>query len=308
MDRHKLGRKIGFGHFMASVGHHKLLTAERETHLAKQVAAGAAAETLLQDSESGGDGAGKLRRIVGIGLAAREELIRHNIRLAINLAKAAKPERTRSLQLEDLISEGIYGLIHATGKFDPTRGYRFSTYATWWIKQSIGRALQNQDHTIRVPVHVHEKLHDLKKARHRIDLVGLPHDRESLCQATGMSEEELERVLAAERLLAPASLDKALGDDGDTSLGDLVEGDEPDPVDAVAEVLLAEDLLAAVADLPDRERIILEMRFGLLDGESHTLDDVGNVLDLTRERVRQLQVRALKQLQGSARSRATVEL
>lgn len=308
MDRHKLERKIGFGHFMASVGHHELLAAEREAHLAKQVGAGAAAEMMLKDSKLGRARTRELRRIVRIGLAAREELIRHNIRLAINLAKAAKPERTRSLELEDLISEGIYGLIYATGRFDPARGYRFTTYATWWIKQSIRRALLNQDHTIRIPVHVHEKLHDLKKARYRIDLVGLPHDKESLCQATGMSEEELERVLAAERLLAPASLDKKLGDDGDTSLGDFVEGDGPDPVDAVVGMILAEDLLAAVADLPDRERIILEMRFGLLDGESHTLDDVGNMLDLTRERVRQLQVRALERLQRSAPSRATVEL
>lgn len=299
IDRESLDRKVGFGHFMATAGRHSLLEHEEEAHLAKLVAAGAAAAALLEEDKLGQKG--RLRRIVRCGLEARDKLIRHNLRLAISIAKTYNRSGLRTLEIEDLISEATHGLIHAVSRFDAARGYRFTTYASWWIRQRVERAIMNQDSMMRVPVGVHQQLHELKKARFRIDQAGLPPDRDTLLLATEWDQKTLDRVLDAERLKAPVTLDRPVGDEEGSTLMDFLPDPSPDGGDELIASMELAELLEAVSSLDDRSRMVIEMRFGLLGQDVMTLQALGDTLGVSRESVRKIEGRALKRLRGEVR-------
>lgn len=301
MDRRRLATKIGFGHFMATAGHHELLEHEEEVHLAKLMVAGDEAERLLE-AEHRPYAVRRLRSIRRAGAHARDELIRHNIRLAINVARKSRVSSARSLTLEDVVSEGVRGLVYATKKFDPTRGYRFTTYASWWVRQSVGRALDDTDDLIRVPVYLRPKVAELKKARWLLDESGVPDDFEMLLEVTGFGEEELRRTLDAERVLAPVSLDRPVGgDSGDATLGDFVVAEDADVFEAVVDGLGLSEVMLAVSRLDEREQTVIEMRFGLLGDEPQTLEKLGELFGVSRERIRQIEKVALQNLRHHLR-------
>jgi RNA polymerase primary sigma factor len=254
--------------FMNRAGRYPLLTAADEVALAKRVERGDA--------------------------AAKERMINSNLRLVISIAKRYQG---RDLPLLDLIQEGVIGLNRAVEKFDWRRGYKFSTYATWWIRQACQRAISSQSTTIRVPTHVHERRIKLARAASRLEArLGHEPTREELAEEAGLSLQHVEEALDAAE--APVSLNVPVGSDGDGELGDLFsDPNAGDPEEEAADSFRRRAVRRAVATLPDRERRILELRFGL-DGEIQTLEEIGKELGLTRERVRQLERDALARLAG----------
>jgi RNA polymerase primary sigma factor len=252
--------------FLADVGRHKLLTAAEEVMLAKQIERG--------------------------DPTAKRRMIESNLRLVVSIAKGY---RGLGVPFLDLIQEGTLGLNRAVEKFDWRRGYKFSTYATWWIRQSVQRAVANHARTIRVPVHVVERQQKLSRAARRLEVeLGREATKEELAEATGLPMQHVDEALGAAH--ASVSLNQTVGADDEGELGDLfADREAADPFDEAEESLRRQGVRRALEALPERERRILELRFGF-DGEPWTLEAIGNELDLTRERVRQLEGQALARL------------
>ena len=281
------------GLYLDEVSGHELLTAEDEVHLARAMEIGKKAKASLESGSSDSAERAQLMRAVAAGEEAKMTFIRSNLRLVISIAKRYTG---RGLDLLDLIQEGNLGLIRAVEKFDWRKGFKFSTYATWWIRQAITRGLGNNGRTIRLPVHMVDVVRTVHDTRQSLqDQFHRPPTLEEISEASGL---DTERVLAA--LEAPAetvSLDRPVGEDGDASLQDFVEDEAAvDPELRAAAAWRRDRLIVALSHLDPEEKQVIWLRFGLDGDEPWTLSDVGKVIDATRERVRQIEARGLAKL------------
>ena len=289
------------GLYLKEAGRVNLLTAEEEVELARRMEAGDfASEQLEREGQSLPlDDVYTLQEIVEDGEAAQEHLVRANVRLVISVAKKYIG---RGVPFLDLIQEGNIGLIRATNKFEYQRGHKFSTYATWWIRQAVSRAVADQGRTIRVPVHMGDQLNRMRRFQLQLTQE-LGRDPSIAELAIGMetTPDKVEDLMEISR--RPVSLEAPIDEDGDSTFGDFVEDvNSPAPADEVASLLLHEQLDEALDRLPPREAQILRLRYGLEDGRVYTLEEVGQTIGVTRERVRQLEAQALNRLrQSSAR-------
>jgi RNA polymerase sigma factor (sigma-70 family) len=287
------------GRYMRQVSQTELLTAEQEVDLAKRIEAGIYAEHLLERS---GKLSTTLRReldaIVDDGQAAKDHMVRANLRLVIAVAKKYP---WTNLSFLDLIQEGNLGLIHAVEKFDFKKGYKFSTYAMWWIRQAIQRGIAQSSRTVRLPAHVVEELNKVRtKERELETTLGRSPTVEEVADAAGLPAE---RVTALRRMSrATVSLDTPIGEDADVSLGDLIADPRSEEAVESAEYQdLAREVRDIVDTLPPREALILSLRFGLHDGRPHTLPEVADEIGLSTERIRQLEKQSLAELRDRAR-------
>jgi RNA polymerase primary sigma factor len=287
--------------YLNEIGRVDLLTAESEVDLAKRVEAGAAAAAVL-DSMLHLEPAqrARLRRVERTGQRAKQELIEANLRLVVSIAKRYLG---RGLLFPDLIQEGNLGLMRAVDKFDYTRGYKFSTYATWWIRQMISRSIADQSRTIRIPVHLVETMNRIRRVeRSLVQRLGREPTLEEVATAVDLPVAKLEEF--RELSVDPTSLDAPIGEEGDGSMGELIEDDNATvPVEAAARLLLRQHLSHVLGELNSRERTVIERRFGLVDEQPHTLEQVGSELGLTRERIRQIESKALAKLRHPSHSR-----
>ncbi len=279
--------------YLREIGRVNLLTAQEEIVLAQQVECGEMASERLSSGDYAAEERPGLVRWSREGEQARERLIQANLRLVVSVAKKYLG---RGLSFLDLIQEGNIGLMRATEKFDYHKGYKFSTYATWWIRQAITRSIADQSRTIRLPVHVGETINRVMRTRNRIQqLTGRDPAPEEIADELGLPPEKVRRVIEAAR--QTVSLETPVGNEGDTVLGDFIEdGRDATPIEHVAQHLLREQLDVALQKLPERERRIIQLRYGLLDGRYRTLEEVGREFGITRERIRQIEARVLRKL------------
>ena len=296
--------------YLKSIGRTSLLTAEQEVDLAKRIEAGLFAEhkleTLGLESSVGLDDAFRrdLELVAEDGRRAKAHMLEANLRLVVSVAKKYSD---RGLSLLDVVQEGNLGLIRAVEKFDYTKGYKFSTYAMWWIRQAIQRGFADSARTIRLPVHVLEMLSKLSRVeRDMHQRLGREPTPEELAVELDRTPDQIEELLRTSR--QPISLDSTIGEDGETSIGDLIEDvDAPEASELVDRQLMAEQLRSALDALTPREATIMAMRFGLYDGNPHTLDEIGRALGLTRERIRQLEKQSLSKLRHPSRAQPLLD-
>jgi len=286
--------------YLKQIGKVALLNAEQEVELAKRIEAGLFAEEKINSTEKF---APKLKKeldwIAEDGRRAKNHLLEANLRLVVSLAKRYTG---RGMLFLDLIQEGNLGLIRAVEKFDYTKGYKFSTYATWWIRQAITRAMADQARTIRIPVHMVEVINKLARVqRQMLQDLGREPTPEELAKELDMTPEKVVEVQKYGR--EPISLHTPLGEDGDSEFGDLIEDSEAVvPADAVSFTLLQEQLHSVLDTLSEREAGVVSMRFGLTDGQPKTLDEIGKVYGVTRERIRQIESKTMSKLRHPSRS------
>ena len=290
--------------YLKQIGKVALLNAEEEVELAKRIEAGLyAAERLRRAIEAGEKVSPQLRRdlrwIVRDGERAKNHLLEANLRLVVSLAKRYTG---RGMAFLDLIQEGNLGLIRAVEKFDYTKGYKFSTYATWWIRQAITRAMADQARTIRIPVHMVEVINKLGRIqRELLQDLGREPTPEELAKEMDITPEKVLEIQQYAR--EPISLDQTIGDEGDSQLGDFIEDSEAVvAVDAVSFTLLQDQLQSVLATLSEREAGVVRLRFGLTDGQPRTLDEIGQVYGVTRERIRQIESKTMSKLRHPSRS------
>jgi RNA polymerase primary sigma factor len=269
LDLEPDGTTDGLKLFLKGIGKVRLLTAREEVDLAKRIERGS--------------------------FEAKQKMVESNLRLVVSIAKNY---RNRGLPFLDLIQEGTLGLVRATEKFDYRRGFKFSTYATWWIRQAIARSLADKARTIRIPIHIVEKLNQIGRAqRMLVSGLGREPSAEEIAEVTGIAPEEVESIRRSAR--APISLEKPVGDDEQSEFGELIADEHAEsPYDRAVEILTNEALREALESLSYRERRVLELRYGLGDQHPRTLDEVGRTFNVSRERIRQLENQALRKLQG----------
>jgi RNA polymerase primary sigma factor len=291
--------------YLKSIGRTSLLTAEQEVDLAKRIEAGLFAEHKLET----GIGLSPeltcdLEAVAEDGRKAKAHMLEANLRLVVSVAKKYSD---RGLSLLDVVQEGNLGLIRAVEKFDYSKGYKFSTYAMWWIRQAIQRGFADSARTIRLPVHVLEMLSKLSRVeRDMHQRLGREPTPEELAVELDRTPDQIEELLRTSR--QPISLDSTIGEDGETSIGDLIEDvDAPEASELVDRQLMADQLRHALDALTPREATIMAMRFGLYDGNPHTLDEIGKALGLTRERIRQLEKQSLSKLRHPSRAQPLLE-
>ncbi len=292
------------GLYLKEIGQVPLLTQEEEVELAKRMERGRLAEKELRKDGVDPERRRELQAVVEDGLAARDHLIRANARLVISVAKKYIG---RGVSFLDLIQEGNIGLIRAANKFNYRLGHKFSTYATWWIRQAVTRAIADQSRTIRVPVHMGDQINRLLRVSHRLtQQLGREPTSEELAKELEIPTHKAEQMIRFAR--RPLSLDMPTDDEEESVLGDFIEDEEVvAPPDAVSSGILREVLEEILQDLPPREVRILQLRYGLVDGETYTLEEVGKKLGVTRERVRQIEAQALSRLRHPIHARRLKE-
>ena len=285
--------------YLSDIGQYSLLTKDDEVRLAQAIENGVAAATELEATQPTPARKRELRKLVREGEDAERTFVQANLRLVVSIAKKYQAS---GLPLLDLVQEGNLGLMHAVEKFDWRKGFKFSTYATWWIRQAITRGIANTGRTIRLPVHAGDTVARIQKARSRLELeLGRPATVVELAKDLEMEPEKVTEALrfASDTL----SLSDPLREDGDAELGDIVaDPNAESPFEVAATTLLPAQIERLLAPLDEREREILKLRFGLDRGEARTLEDVGEHFNLTRERIRQIEAKALRKLRHPSRS------
>ncbi len=288
--------------YLKEIGKVPLLNAEEEIELAKQMEAGDMAKSQLEEGgeELDEETRNQLQDLINQGDYAKKKLAEANLRLVVSIAKRYVG---RGMLFLDLIQEGNLGLIKAVEKFDYRKGYKFSTYATWWIRQAITRAIADQARTIRIPVHMVETINKLiRVSRQLLQELGREPTPEEIAAEMDIPVERVREILKISQ--EPVSLETPIGEEEDSHLGDFIQDDNvPVPADAAAFTLLKEQLVEVLSTLTEREQKVLRLRFGLDDGRARTLEEVGKVFNVTRERIRQIEAKALRKLRHPSRSR-----
>ncbi|MFI5842299.1 RNA polymerase sigma factor SigB [Catenuloplanes sp. NPDC051500] len=283
--------------YLNGIGRTKLLTAVQEVQLAKRIEAGLYAEELL-GATAGHAQAAELTVIVAEGRKAKDHLLEANLRLVVSIAKRYTG---RGMAFLDLIQEGNLGLIRAVEKFDYTKGYKFSTYATWWIRQAITRAMADQARTIRIPVHMVEQVNRMVRARRELSVsLGREPSVAEIAVAMGVQEFQVIELISYDR--EPVSLDQAVGEDGESALGDFVAAASVQPGESSSPGELRNEVEIVLSSLSQREQAVIRLRFGLDDGRQRTLDEVGREFGLSRERIRQIEKVTLLKLRDPSRA------
>jgi RNA polymerase primary sigma factor len=292
------------GLYLKEVGRVPLLTAQQEVDLAKRIERGRHAREELAKVSVSTKKRSELQHAIEDGWAAREHLITANSRLVISVDNKYMG---RGVPFLDLIQEGNIGLIRAAKKFDYRRGHKFSTYATWWIRQAVTRAIADQGRTIRVPVHMGDQINKMLRISHQLtQTLGRNPSTEELAEALDVTPKKIENMVQVAR--RPLSLETPTDEEEDSMLGDFIQDeDSPAPVELVTQSLLREHLQDVLNALPPREVRILQLRYGLLDGQSYTLEEVGKKMGVTRERVRQIEAQALSRLRHPSHRRTLVD-
>ena len=290
----------GVRHYLNAIGRVALLTHEEEVDCAKRYQAGLLAARRLVEDQTPTRQRATLRRVVEDGAHAQEQLVTANLRLVVSVSRRYLG---RGLSLLELIQEGNLGLMRGVEKFDHTRGYKFSTYATWWIRQALTRGTANKSRSVRLPVHVHELVAKLRRVEFELlQVLGRDPTDDELVDALGISHKRLHELQLAGREIT--SLDRSIGEDGETTLGELVHDDEaPDPERQATTELARVAVASALDELAERERGVLELRYGLSGQEPRTLEEIGELYGVTRERIRQIEKKTLAKLRHPARAR-----
>ena len=290
--------------YLKEIGRVDLLTTDDERHLAQAIDDGNRAAEMLDGAALSSDEQRKLMRLVHNGQRAKSELIQANLRLVVSIAKRYSG---RGMQFLDLIQEGNLGLMRAVDKFDHTKGFKFSTYATWWIRQAITRSIADQARTIRIPVHMVESMNRVLRMQRQMhqELEREP-TLDELADRCGLAVDKIREILRISQ--DPLSLDSPVGEEDDSNLADFIEDSNADaPADAATKMMLTKAVEEALGDLSEREQEIVRMRFGLDDGQARTLEDVGKEFGVTRERIRQIEAKTLAKLRHPMRSQRLKE-
>jgi RNA polymerase primary sigma factor len=298
--------------YLQEIGRIRLLRADEEIELARKIADLLALERIRDDlveqlerepldaewGEAVGMKLHPFRHRLHVGRRAKDKMVQSNLRLVVSIAKKYM---NRGLSFQDLIQEGSLGLIRAAEKFDHEKGYKFSTYATWWIRQAITRAIADQSRTIRLPVHLYETISRIKKTTKLLSQeMGRKPTEEEIATRMEMTIEKLRFIAKSAQL--PISLETPIGKEEDSRLGDFIESDGETPEDQVSKNLLREDLESVLDTLSPRERDVLKLRYGLDDGRMKTLEEIGQIFNVTRERIRQIEAKALRKLRHPNRN------